>query len=252
MPTTNTPLDRWARCALPTLRFSGVIASAAKQSISPRVRTIDCFADIAPRNDEKDLHAILKQQMRFRVLAADCARGLLCSSPSKQREQGMPGARCTRGLVCKVAQRKAHTSIQVQRRHSGIPCAMALRLMPCSPRRRIRLVTVAAGLMAISIRLGRFRHRTAWHQQRVSGPHGFAVRNQRRSSCAPLLAHRSTRPATTLRADAAASTASHPAFVTIAIRPSCRDGTGRAGRTDLPDETGQERLFSWLERSRAG
>jgi hypothetical protein len=47
------------------------------------------------------------------------------------------------------AQRSAHTSIQVQRRHSGIPCAMALRLMPCSPRRRIRLVTVAAGLMAI-------------------------------------------------------------------------------------------------------
>ena len=60
----------------------------------------------------------------------------------------MPGARCTRGLVCKIAQRKAHTSIQVQRRQSGIPCAMALRLMPCSPRRRIRLVTVAAGLMA--------------------------------------------------------------------------------------------------------
>ncbi len=66
----------------------------------------------------------------------------------EQREQGMPGARCTRGLVCKVAQRKAHTSIQVQRRQSGIPCAMVLRLMPCSPRRRIRLVTVAAGLMA--------------------------------------------------------------------------------------------------------
>src|SRR5258707_15154195 len=46
------------------------------------------------------------------------------------------------------AQRKAHTSIQVQRRQSGIPCAMVLRLMPCSPRRRIHLVTVAAGLMA--------------------------------------------------------------------------------------------------------
>ena len=69
-------------------------------------------------------------------------------SLQSEREQGMPGARCTRGLVCKIAQRKAHTSIQVQRRQSGIPCAMALRLMPCSPRRRIRLVTVAAGLMA--------------------------------------------------------------------------------------------------------
>jgi hypothetical protein len=29
---------------------------------------------------------------------------------------------------------------------SGIPCVMALRLMPRSPRRRIRLVTVAGGL----------------------------------------------------------------------------------------------------------
>ena len=71
----------------------------------------------------------------------------------------MPGARCTRGLVCKVAQGNAHTSIQVQRRQSGIPCAMALRLMPCSPRRRIRLVTVAAGLMAETIRLDRDHHR---------------------------------------------------------------------------------------------
>src|ERR1700716_935937 len=31
----------------------------------------------------------------------------------------------------------AYTSIQVQRRHSDFPCAMALRLMPCSPRRRV-------------------------------------------------------------------------------------------------------------------
>jgi hypothetical protein len=77
----------------------------------------------------------------------------------RKREQGMPGARCTRGLVCKNAQRNAHTSIQVQRRQSGIPCAVVLRLMPCSPRRRIRLVTVAAGLMADQIRLDRYSHR---------------------------------------------------------------------------------------------
>ena len=70
----------------------------------------------------------------------------------------MPGARCTRGLVCKLCE-ETHTSIQVQRKHSGIPCAMVLRLMPCSPRRRIRLVTVAAGLMADQIRLDRIRHR---------------------------------------------------------------------------------------------
>jgi hypothetical protein len=67
--------------------------------------------------------------------------------PQKKRAQGMPGARCTRGLVRK-RWKEAHTSIQVQRKQSDIPCAMALRLIPCSPRRRIRLVTVAAGLMA--------------------------------------------------------------------------------------------------------
>src|SRR6266702_7333803 len=68
----------------------------------------------------------------------------------------MPGARCTRGLVCKMHK---EMRIQVQRRQSGIPCAMALRLMPCYPRRRIRLATVAAGLMTDNIRLDHYRHR---------------------------------------------------------------------------------------------
>ena len=44
---------------------------------------------------------------------------------------------------------KTHTSIQVQSEHSDIPRAMALRLIPCSPRRRIRLVTVVSELMAL-------------------------------------------------------------------------------------------------------
>jgi len=39
----------------------------------------------------------------------------------------------------------------------------------------------------------------------------------------------SARPATLTRDDAAASTASLPAFVTIAKRPSCRGGMARAG-----------------------
>jgi hypothetical protein len=69
---------------------------------------------------------------------------------SLSRTEGAGNAGCALHPRSRVqdAQRNAHTSIQVQRRQSGIPCAMALRLMPCSPRRRIRLVTVAAGLMA--------------------------------------------------------------------------------------------------------
>jgi hypothetical protein len=59
----------------------------------------------------------------------------------------------------------------------------------------------------------------------MPGPHGFAVRFS-----AVRLARREPltslpRPASTFRADAAASTTSRLAFVTIAIRPSCRDGT---------------------------
>ena len=51
-----------------------------------------------------------------------------------------------------------------------------------------------------------------------------------------VIAHGVIRPAITLRADAAASTASQPAFVTIAIRPSCR--VGRRKLVDLICPTG--------------
>ena len=67
--------------------------------------------------------------------------------------------RAAPAVSCAKLCEETHTSIQVQRRQSGIPCAMVLRLMPCSPRRRIRLVTVAAGLMAETIRLDRISHR---------------------------------------------------------------------------------------------
>jgi len=153
----------------------------------------------------------------------------------------MPGACCTRGLVCKVAHKEAHTSIQVQSEHSGIPCAMVLRLMPCSPRRRIRLVTVVCGLRFVQARLGRrisarrsisngcqdhtvLPYAVRLHQKprRVWYPSAevlakadsapLVLRAVARSREAALRTHRTR--------DAAASTASHPASVTIAIRPS--------------------------------
>ena len=128
------------------------------------------------------------------------------------------------------------------------PCAMALRLMPCSPRRRIRLVTVAAGLMADPIRLDRIGHRQLGTS---NGCRDHTVLPYATSVVRPARRARSreTRPAITLRADAAASTASHPAFVTIAIRPSCRERTGRAGRTDLPD--GESEIFFLIRLDRA-
>src|SRR6478736_8950000 len=94
----------------------------------------------------------------------------------------------------------------------------------------------------------------------MPGPHDFAVRSDlnqsfngpcaarrvlaealKRRSSARCCSLTETALRTNLRANAAASTASHPAFVTTAKRPSCRERTGRAGRTDLPD--GESEIF---------
>jgi hypothetical protein len=58
----------------------------------------------------------------------------------------MPGARCTRSLVC---DENKHTSVVTTGSDgsTGIPRAMVLTLIPCSPRRRILVVTVICGLM---------------------------------------------------------------------------------------------------------
>jgi hypothetical protein len=122
------------------------------------------------------------------------------------------------------AQGNAHTSIQVQRKHSGIPCAMALRLMPCSPRRRIRLVTVVGGCCGCSTRSGLSATADLAPATGVRTTR-FCRTLKRRSSCAPAIAHE-VQPALRphLRADALASTTSHPEFVTTRDRPSCRNG----------------------------
>ncbi len=146
----------------------------------------------------------------------------------------MPGARCTRGLACKWQYEKAHTSIQVQRKQSGIPCAMALRFMLYSPRRRIRLVTVAAGLTAD--RPGRIDFATDSLAPATGvGTTQFCRTQQRRSS-----ARREslTDPGSALRSPCAPALPRPPhpipRFVTIAIRPSSRVRRG-FDRTDLPD-----------------
>ena len=84
--------------------------------------------------------------------------------------------RAAPAVSCAKLCEETHTSIQVQRKHSGIPRAMVLRLMPCSPRRRIRLVTVVSGSMASPEPGWAGVPPRTWRQQRASGPHGFAVR----------------------------------------------------------------------------
>src|SRR5204863_2608081 len=115
----------------------------------------------------------------------------------------MPGARCARSLACKI---KKHTSIvtTVTPGSPGIPRTMVL--------------TVSFALFPVT---GLYCHRRFAFTARLdasvgaSEPHDFAVRLTCCSSKAP-----------------SASTASRPAFVTIASRPSVgRDGA--VYRSDL-------------------
>jgi hypothetical protein len=134
--------------------------------------------------------------------------------PRKKEGAGKTGCALHPRSRVQAAHKKAHTSIQVQRRQSGLPCAMALRLMPCSPRRRIRLVTVAAGLMAgrsgwiesatdsltpaTGARTTRFcRTQQPVFANRLRPKPDFGMSKRlyglwRRSSCAPMLAHGQT------------------------------------------------------------
>jgi len=165
--------------------------------------------------------------------------------PREKREQGMPGARCTRGLVCKMHEKNAHehTGSAEAIRHSlrnGSTAYGALSpeyraFLPPSSReyglvRPVGLATPPRDLTPTS---------------EASGPHAFAVRSNPSSpkgstgngAVRPARRKSLTRnsPCDSMRADAAASTASPPAFVTIAIRPSCREKTGQACKGDLPD-----------------
>ncbi len=110
---------------------------------------------------------------------------------SPQQEEGAGNAGCALHPRSRVqdAQRNAHTSIQGQRRHSGIPRAMALRLMPCSPRRRIRLVTVVSGLKVSPNPVG--LEKTSANLTPATGARTtrFCRTLQRRSSARRLIAH---------------------------------------------------------------
>ena len=91
---------------------------------------------------------------------------------------------------------KTHTSIQVQRRASGFPCAMVLRLIRDLPGESSSVATVTPRITS-----------PTWRQRRGARTTRLRRPLKLRSSVA-----------------SSASTASHRAFVTIAIRPSHRVG----------------------------
>src|SRR2546427_13117842 len=92
-----------------------------------------------------------------------------------EREQGMPGACCTRGLVCKRWSKGAHehTGTVGALRHSlrnGLTAYAALSLETNSS------CLHHCRLDGLIDPVGSNSPPAAWHQPRVSGPHGFAVR----------------------------------------------------------------------------
>jgi hypothetical protein len=149
---------------------------------------------------------LLQFRAHIRVLAARPAR-VLRQRPAlfirraqcyPRRGQGMPDARRVRSRVRSVESTRVshhgHTGVTRHSPRSGFAAYSALSLvtgLSCHHRRRNLFRQLDASVGA-------------------SGPHGFAVREKRRSLSAP-----------------SASTASRPAFVTIASRPS--DGTRRRG-----------------------
>ena len=147
----------------------------------------------------------------------------------------MPGARCTRGLVCASCSRM-HTSKRVHRNRPAFPHAMVLTasfvLSPvtglfCHRRLRTNVASASGRTDTTSANLtpasGRQDHTTSPY---ASAPFVSSPFDRSR-----ILR---TRPASFRAPDAAASTASLPAFVTIANAPLW-GGMARACRDDLPD-----------------
>jgi len=143
--------------ASPSHPRKAVIASEAKQSIGPQVRRMGGakrYPSCRYARRWVSLRSTHPTQTHLRIPAARSPG--LCKIVSPKKEEGAGNAGCLlhpRSRVQKCAS-KTHTSIQVQTEHSGIPCAMVLQLIPRSPRRRIRLVTVIGELTALRARLG--------------------------------------------------------------------------------------------------
>jgi hypothetical protein len=168
------------------------------------------------------------------ALAALCARGLLKKSLAPIRGRGECRMRAAPAVSRAMLLGKTHTSIQVQRRRSDIPCAMVLRLITRSPRRRIRLVTVVGELAASPRPVGpaclRQLDTSNGCQNHTTSPYASAPFVSTPFDRSRAWLNPKPAPQFTCAPDAAASTASRPASLTIRIRPSVgRDGGGYRG-----------------------
>jgi hypothetical protein len=153
------------------------MTGSAKQSISPRKGRMDCFVARAPRNDVV--------RSRFTFQTADRrppSRGAggpeVCMNvcPLDRRGSRECRVRAAPAVSCARCTKKCaheHTGSAETLRHSprnGFTAYIALSSATNSScHRRCRLD-------GSSDPVGSSSPPAAWHQQRVSGPHGFAVR----------------------------------------------------------------------------
>ena len=142
----------------------------------------------------------------------------LCQQTRPRKSEGAGNAGCPRHPqpVCIGSKHTVVTTGTPE--HPAFSCAMVLTVsFVLSSATNSFLSPSLNGLTATSARLGRLRLRSTWHQQRMPGPHDFAVRSdlnqpfsrpcaarrvlakalKRRSSARRSIAHRETRPAIT-------------------------------------------------------
>src|SRR3981189_233382 len=103
--------------------------------------------------------SILNSRCTFALSRRDAPEVLQIVSPQIERAQGRPGARCTRGLACGLHKTKCTRAYRFSGEHPAFPAQWLYGLYRALPGERIRVVTVAAGLIARPIRLDRIPHR---------------------------------------------------------------------------------------------
>ena len=139
-----------------------VIASVAKQSISPPKGRMDCFASLAMTDDTPSR-----------------SRGSICPRFAGNFHPPVRGRRECRvhaapAVSCAIGRQKRTRAYRAAEA-SDIPCAMALRLISCSPRSgRARCHRRRRNTALDPIGSMRFHQLDA--SIGASGPHDFAVR----------------------------------------------------------------------------
>ena len=171
-----------------------------------------------------------------------------------KRACGTPGADAP-AASCAVSRKHTSSTPRSHRETPGVPHAMVLRLMACSPRRPI-----AFGRRRALLRVSEPRSRPALRRglmpRAASRPHVFAVRDSvvasaSEGSLTDPLQVPALKPHSRLTLPA--STASHPAVVTIANAPLTEAGQGEYNhRNSIRSSGAREEFPSSFRGARRG